>query len=78
MLRDILVALLEDESKVLKIPEEDASSHEYASMLGSVHEAGEKMYDDLQNMYIQVPATSPTCPNPDYEYVMFESDTCGI
>ena len=44
---------------------DDASTHEYASVLGSALKSGEKMYIDLQQAY-QADAIPR---NPDYDYV---------
>ena len=49
--KDILLCLLEDEERVLKIPISDASTNEQAIILGSALRAGEYMYADLQYRY---------------------------
>jgi len=49
--KDILLCLLEDEERVLKIPISDASTNVQAIVLGSALKAGEYMYADLQHRY---------------------------
>ena len=49
---DILVKLLEDESTVLRIPQEDTSTHPLATILGANLDAAKGMYRKLQRQYI--------------------------
>ena len=49
--RDIHLSLSQNQEHVLQIPEEAASTHPQAAVLGAPLEAGEKMYMDLQNSY---------------------------
>ena len=49
--RDLLLQLMEPESMVLAIPEDDLDTHQLAGVLGAPLEAGEKMYRDLQCKY---------------------------
>ncbi len=48
----LIFELLEPETKILHFPEEDASSHQLAEIIGGPLEAGENMYLDLQTKYI--------------------------
>ena len=48
---DILLALMENEETVLRIPEDDAGTHSMAATLGAPLEAGHNMYRDLQDLY---------------------------
>ncbi len=50
--RDVVVTLVGSEEVVLCIPEEDSSTHPLAGVLGAPLEAGENMYQQLQNRYI--------------------------
>lgn len=68
----ILTSLLEDPKKVLHIPQEDASSHSTACLLGTSLEAGVKMYPDLQVTYV---ANADAQRDPDYEYMDNDTDS---
>ena len=70
--RDILEAMLQDETKVLQIPVDDASTNELASILGSPLEAGECMYMDLQQEYML--PNEDRDKNSDYEVITDELD----
>ena len=50
--RDILLGLLDKPDAVLSIPPEALDTHHLAGVLGSPLEAGENMYKDLQNRYL--------------------------
>ncbi len=63
--RDILTSLLQEETKVLDVPVEDASTHPEACLLGASIEAGTGMYLGLQQCYN--PDASDK-NDPDYEY----------
>ena len=49
--RDIVLALMENEETVLRIPSDDAGTHSMAATLGAPLEAGDNMYHDLQGIY---------------------------
>ncbi|KAL5491565.1 hypothetical protein EMCRGX_G016873 [Ephydatia muelleri] len=49
--RDIHMSLFQDQDFVLHVPEEAASTHPQAAVLGAPLEAGEKMYIELQKSY---------------------------
>ena len=49
---DIMLLLLKDDSTLLLIPDEDRLTHSDAGQLGAPLEAGDKLYTDLQSMYI--------------------------
>ncbi len=61
----MLTCLLQDESRVLDIPVEEASTHPEACLLGAPIEVGENMYKALQQCYN--PDASDN-HDPDYEY----------
>ena len=48
--RDLLLALVENETVVLHIPPEAMNSHPQAGVLGAPLEAGENMYKDTQGL----------------------------
>lgn len=50
--RDILTSMLKEDSEILWIPIEDASTHPQASQLGAALEAGKGMYLTLQYSYL--------------------------
>ncbi|KAL5491611.1 hypothetical protein EMCRGX_G016929 [Ephydatia muelleri] len=50
--RDIHMSLSQDQAFVLHVPEEAASTHPQAAVLGAPLEAGEKMYIELQKSYL--------------------------
>ncbi len=50
--RDIVLMLVGSEEMVLSIPEEDSSTNPLAGVLGAPLEAGENMYSQLQNRYV--------------------------
>ncbi len=58
--RDIVLTLTGSEVSVLCIPEEDSSTHPLAGVLGTSLEAGENMYHQLQNRYIDHTANQET------------------
>ena len=49
---EIMLLLLKDDSTLLLIPDEDRLTHSDAGQLGASLEAGDKLYTDLQSMYI--------------------------
>ena len=49
---DISLELISDRKEVLGIPQEALESHKQAGFLGADLEAGEGMYQDLQNRYV--------------------------
>ncbi|XP_019855452.1 PREDICTED: uncharacterized protein LOC100635491 [Amphimedon queenslandica] len=49
---EIMLLLLKDDSTLLLIPDEDRLAHSEAGQLGAPLEAGDKLYTDLQSMYI--------------------------
>ncbi|XP_019855444.1 PREDICTED: uncharacterized protein LOC109584225 [Amphimedon queenslandica] len=49
---EIMLLLLKDDSTLLLIPDEDRLTHSEAGQLGGPLEAGDKLYTDLQSMYI--------------------------
>jgi len=51
--RDLLLALLQNVEVVLAIPEDARATHAQASVLGAPLEAGEQMYHDLQQTYLE-------------------------
>eukprot|EP00731_Ephydatia_muelleri_P014776 Em0008g496a len=50
--RDIHMSLFQDQDFVLHVPEEAASTHPQAAVLGAPLEAGENMYIELQKSYL--------------------------
>lgn len=62
--------MLQDEARVLKIPVDDASSNELASILGSPIEAGKCMYTDLQQEYTL--SDEKFDKDSDYEFIAGE------
>ena len=64
--------MLQDEAKVLKIPVDDASTDELASMLGSPIEAGKCMYMDLQQEYMLSRSDENCDKDSDYEVITSE------
>jgi serine/threonine protein kinase len=48
---DIVLALMENEETVLRVPEEDAATSRLAGVLGAPLGAGQDMYPDLQETY---------------------------
>ena len=50
--RDIHMSLSQDQAFVLHVPEEAASTHPQAAVLGAPLEAGENMYIELQKSYL--------------------------
>eukprot|EP00731_Ephydatia_muelleri_P014771 Em0008g491a len=50
--RDIHMSLSQDQAFVLHVPEEAASTHPQAAVLGAPLEAGENMYPELQKSYL--------------------------
>ena len=50
--RDIHLSLSQNQAFVLHVPEEAASTHPQAAVLGAPLEAGENMYIELQKSYL--------------------------
>ncbi len=69
--RDVVLTLVGSEKMVLSIPEEDSSTNPLAGVLGAPLEAGENMYSQLQNRYIDYFHGAATCET-DGDY--FEID----
>ncbi len=63
-----MLTLTGTKEAVLSIPEEDSSTHPLAGVLGAPLEAGENVYTQLQNRYIDYAARKET----DQDY--FEVD----
>ena len=55
---DIVLALMENEETVLRIPSDDAGTHSMAATLGAPLEAGDNMYRDLQGLYYSLQTQS--------------------
>ena len=53
--RTLLLRLIDTEELVLSIPQEDLDTHPQAGLLGSALTAGERMFNDLQNRYTEMP-----------------------
>ena len=51
--REIFLSLLDSIEKVLSIPPEALDTHHLAGILGSPLEAGENMYPDLHDKYLE-------------------------
>ena len=52
--RELLLTVLDSPEKVLLIPPGTLSTHHLAGVLGSPLEAGESLYRDLQDKYLQM------------------------
>ena len=52
---DILLALMENEDAVLRIPKDDVCTNNMATVLGAPLKAGQGMYPDLQTLYYSSP-----------------------
>ena len=66
---------MDDEKTVLHIPSEDAATHKKAAILGAELQAGHKMYNHLQALYIPGDASISQRPNcTDAHYVQHTSD----
>ena len=49
---EIMLLLLKDDQTLLLIPEDDLLTHSQAGQLGAGLDAGEKLYGDLQSLYV--------------------------
>lgn len=78
---------MDDEETVMDIPAEDALTHEHATHLGATLQAGHKMYNQLQSLYIpntppivsdrpmsKVPTDSPPTSRADRDYQSIEDE----
>ena len=59
---DTVLALMESEEAVLKVPEEDAAICKMAGILGAPLEAGQGMYPKLQEIYYSSLKTKASVP----------------
>ena len=48
---DVVLALMENEEVVLRVPKDDAATDRLAGVIGAPLKAGEHMYPELQEMY---------------------------
>ena len=51
---DVVLALMENEEVVLRVPKDDAATDRLAGVIGAPLKAGEHMYPELQEMYFSV------------------------
>ena len=49
---EIMLLLLKEDQTLLLIPEDDLLTHSQAGQLGAGLDAGEKLYTDLQSLYV--------------------------
>lgn len=72
---DIIITLLRDEDRVLKIPIKDASTHKSAIVLGASLVSGAYMYADMQKKYdkrFHANRGSMSCKGHDYDHIQEE------
>ena len=65
--RDLVLTLVGNQQLVLSIPQDAIETHQLAGVLGAPLEAGDKMYQDIQNTYVNQDGGTVEELDNDYE-----------